>query len=406
MDKEGLPYYTNQRDAEGLKIGLAYEADVPHADFNFMLVRHIPVDPDLFAHYDQNALPNYADIPTWKRTSPHNIQRRTWQTATCNHCHGNRDLFLSAQDLLDYEVAANQNVVVPGIRVPAKVTQPGKLDIDTSRVKAGRVVDVLWLKDHLEKEDLVIVDARTAKDYDKAHIPGAVLIDPTRSGRLLWPWGTATSQQLQDLKKVARVLGEKGISAEDHIVVYDNDGWQAAFVLSVLDYCGAQTISFLKGGFATWQRNGYPISTEPPLIEPAQFTLDLQPQFVVGNTFVRKNLDSLNVLIVDIRTLDQSKKLAKHPRALSFGSIPGSVKFPIFGLIMDHAQLKPPQELLWVLKNRGITPDKTVVITCNTGITAGAGFFMLRYLGYPDVRIHDSAWIGWEKFVRYPGCGY
>jgi thiosulfate/3-mercaptopyruvate sulfurtransferase len=73
---------------------------------------------------------------------------------------------------------------------------------------------------------------------------------------------------------------------------------------------------------------------------------------------------------------------------------------------MDHAQLKPPQELLWLLKQRSITPDKTVVITCNTGAWAGAGFFMLRYLGYPNVRVHDAAWVGWEEFARYPGCGY
>jgi len=117
-------------------------------------------------------------------------------------------------------------------------------------------------------------------------------------------------------------------------------------------------------------------------------------------------MDNHNVLIVDMRTLDQSKTLTKHPRALSVGNIPGSIKFPVYGLYMDHAQLKSPQELLWVLKNRGITPDKTVIITCNTGAFAGAGFFMLRYLGYPDVRMHDAAWVGWEKIARYPGCGY
>jgi thiosulfate/3-mercaptopyruvate sulfurtransferase len=227
-----------------------------------------------------------------------------------------------------------------------------------------------------------------------------------KSGKLRWPWETSTPQQLLEPKQLARVLGGKGISAQNHIVVYDGDGWKAAFLLSVLDYCGAENISFLKGGIDTWRLNGYPVSTEPPLIEPVKFKLNPGPQFIVDNAFVRKNLDNLDVLIVDIRTLDQSKKIAKHPRALSFGSIPGSVKFPIYGLLMDHAQLKTPQELLWVLKNRGITPDKTVVITCNTGAWAGAGFFMLRYLGYPDVRIHDAAWIGWEEFVRYPGCGY
>jgi thiosulfate/3-mercaptopyruvate sulfurtransferase len=273
-------------------------------------------------------------------------------------------------------------------------------------VKTDWVVDARWLNDHMGKENLVILDARTEEAYNKGHIKGAVLLDPMKSGKLRWPWGTDTPQQLLEPGKIAKVFGEKGIAVEDHIVVYDDDAWKAAFLLSVLDYCGAKNISFLEGGIDTWRRNGYSMSTETPVIEPKTFEVDLRPQFIVDNQFVRKNLDSLDVLILDIRTLDQSKKLTKHPRALSYGRIPGSVKFPIYGLYMDHAQLKPPQELLWVLKQRGITPDKAVVITCNTGAWAGAGFFMLRYLGYPDVRMHDAAWVGWEEFVRYPGCGY
>ena len=406
MDQKGLPYYINRRDVESLKIGLAYEADAPGANFNFMLVRHIPIDPELFAHYEKDVFTEFDEFPTWKRASPHNIQRRTWQSANCNHCHGNRDLFLSGKDLLDYEIKANQQVVVSDIRVPAKVAKPGALEIDTTGVRTSRVVDARWLNENLNKQNLTILDARTEEAYKKGHIKGAVLLDPMKSGKLRWPWGTPSPQQLLNPGKIARVFGQKGISADDHIVVYDGDGWKAAFLLSVLDYCGAENISFLKGGIDTWIRNGHPTNTELPRIRPVGFKVDLKPEFIVDNDFVRKNQDSLNVMIVDVRTLDQSKKLAKHPRALSYGRIPGSVKLPIYGLLMDHAQLKSPRELLWTLKNYGITPDKTVVITCNTGAWAGAGFFMLRYLGYPDVRMHDAAWVGWEEFVRYPGCGY
>jgi thiosulfate/3-mercaptopyruvate sulfurtransferase len=93
-----------------MKIGLAYEADAPAADFNFMLVRHIPIDPELFAYYEKDVFAKFDEVPSWKRASPHNIQRKTWQAATCNHCHGNRELFLSGKDLLDYEIKANQKV--------------------------------------------------------------------------------------------------------------------------------------------------------------------------------------------------------------------------------------------------------------------------------------------------------
>ncbi|MGA3114107.1 MAG: rhodanese-like domain-containing protein [Syntrophobacteraceae bacterium] len=64
---------------------------------------------------------------------------------------------------------------------------------------------------------------------------------------------------------------------------------------------------------------------------------------------------------------------------------------------MDNGVLKPPAELLWMLRTRGITPDKTIVTTCDSGIAAGDAFFILRYLGFPEVRLHDESWIVWSR---------
>ncbi|OKY76100.1 MAG: hypothetical protein BM485_02295 [Desulfobulbaceae bacterium DB1] len=43
----------------------------------------------------------------------------------------------------------------------------------------------------------------------------------------------------------------------------------------------------------------------------------------------------------------------------------------------------------------GITPDKTVVTTCSTGQPAGSAYFMFRYLGYDNVKVHNASWISW-----------
>lgn len=403
-DKEGLPYYVNSKDEEAFKIGLNPAKKAPGADYSFMLVRHIPVDRQLFAHYLDDALVNFDTVPNWKRASPHNILRKTWQTANCNHCHGNRELFLSDADLLDDEKSANQAVVVSDARVPKKIAKTRTLEIDISRVKTARVVGAAWLKSNLGRAELTIVDVRAKDAYTAGHIQGALHLDPI--AELRWPWNSKTPQQLLEPRQIASVLGQRGIAHTDHIVVYDSDAWQAAFFLSVLDYAGVEKISFLKGGIQTWRLGGYPMSKESPVITPKDFQIRPQSQFIVDNAFMLENLDNPKVAIVDIRTLDQSKRIAKHPRALSAGRIPGSIKFPVYGLYMDHADLKPPEQLLYALQNRGITPDKTVVLTCNTGAWAGAGFFMLRYLGYADVRMHDASWVGWEEFVRYPQCRY
>ena len=86
---------------------------------NYVLVRHIPIAPDAYDDWLPGALQNFAVMPTWKSTTPHNIQKRTPQTADCtSSCHNNRDLFLTEDDLQGasaQEAAANQNVIVQAI---------------------------------------------------------------------------------------------------------------------------------------------------------------------------------------------------------------------------------------------------------------------------------------------------
>jgi len=60
-------------------------------------------------------MPNYDAVPTWKDTVPHNIQRQTARTASCNNCHGNPRLFLKPTDLNPAEAAANSRVVITPI---------------------------------------------------------------------------------------------------------------------------------------------------------------------------------------------------------------------------------------------------------------------------------------------------
>jgi thiosulfate/3-mercaptopyruvate sulfurtransferase len=64
---------------------------------------------------------------------------------------------------------------------------------------------------------------------------------------------------------------------------------------------------------------------------------------------------------------------------------------------MDNGVLKSPVEALWTLRARGITPDKIVLTTCDTGVAASDAFFLLRWLGFENVRVHDEAWVNWSK---------
>ncbi len=101
-------------------------------EYDFVLVRHTPIDPDTFADWGL-ALPDYLSKSTWQYTSPHNVIRKAPQTGDPNQCsatcHQTPDdpagYFLRDSDLRDdmgtplVDYDANKHLVIrPGF--PAK----------------------------------------------------------------------------------------------------------------------------------------------------------------------------------------------------------------------------------------------------------------------------------------------
>lgn len=387
MDAQGIRYFQNEREVEGMKIGRNYDKAAPGAGYDYMLVRHEPSDLEVYGHYVKDAFTNFSNTPTWKRTSPHNIQRKTWQNANCNNCHGNRDLFLAETDLLDYEKEANAGVIVKD--VPKKVDRTAPFAVDTGSVRGSMRVTPEWLHENLRAKGVVVVDARDKGAFRKGHIEGATLYDPLRFGL------RNKNMNLKPPAAIAGNFGRAGMAADDHVVIYDKSGRMAGFLAMVLEYAGAGNVSILDGGVEGWEEAGFHLVTEKGKPTAVDFGGKARPEMMVDNEYVSAHLDDPEVVIVDVRDIAQAKGLAKHEKARRAGKIPGSVNVPLAALYMDNGALKSPEELLWMLKTYGITPDKTVVTTCNTGLQAGAAWFIFRYLGFSDVRVHDQSWVSY-----------
>lgn len=86
--------------------------------YEYVPVRHVPVDPESYSYYGENLLPDFNAATTWRYTTPHNIQRNTPQTETCNSCHGNVDIFLTADKVKPEELDANIPVIVESVPAP------------------------------------------------------------------------------------------------------------------------------------------------------------------------------------------------------------------------------------------------------------------------------------------------
>jgi thiosulfate/3-mercaptopyruvate sulfurtransferase len=118
-DAKGLPYRQLDPSWMDFKIGKnpTKTADRP---WDYVLVRHVPTNADLFAGYGIT-LTNPTAVSSWRPATPHNIQRKTPQTESCNNCHGNTKLFLTKDSVNAQELVANKSVIVDTI--PPKMGQ-------------------------------------------------------------------------------------------------------------------------------------------------------------------------------------------------------------------------------------------------------------------------------------------
>jgi ribosomal protein S27AE len=109
--KDGVPYFKLDETEMTFKIGLnpLLSAERP---WKYVTVRHVPIARDVYDYYGEDLLPNFDVLPTWKYATPHNIQRVTPQNQSCTNCHGNTDIFLTANDVLEDELTANEDVIV------------------------------------------------------------------------------------------------------------------------------------------------------------------------------------------------------------------------------------------------------------------------------------------------------
>jgi hypothetical protein len=89
--------------------------------YDYVPLRHIPVSPTSYSFYTGSEMANFDALPTWAYATPHNIQRETPQNMSCDACHGNPEIFLTADKIAEGELAANQAIIVE--EVPVAIDQ-------------------------------------------------------------------------------------------------------------------------------------------------------------------------------------------------------------------------------------------------------------------------------------------
>jgi thiosulfate/3-mercaptopyruvate sulfurtransferase len=80
------------------------------------------------------------------------------------------------------------------------------------------------------------------------------------------------------------------------------------------------------------------------------------------------------------------------------GHLPGAVQLDWRDLVDSETRgLKPDAELESLLAEREVTPDRRIVLYCNTARRISHTYVALRHLGYDDVDFYEGSLTEWTE---------
>ncbi len=270
----------------------------------------------------------------------------------------------------------------------------------TSLHASGLLVDGAWLSERLGEPGLVVIDyGREREDYDAGHIPGAVFLESSATLRQVG----MVPQMLPHVETVAASLASVGVDADDTVVVYDEaGGLLAARLFWALEYLGHEHVSILDGGWNLWADEERAVSYEQTDPERGDFTARVRPDRIATSDWIMDRLTSPEFLAVDTRT--EREFTGEVVRAARGGHIPEAAHLN-WEWTVEEAGLgafRPAAEIEELLLEAGITREHRIATYCQAGVRAAHGYFVLRALGFPCVRVYDGSWVEWAAMSDVP----
>jgi thiosulfate/3-mercaptopyruvate sulfurtransferase len=254
------------------------------------------------------------------------------------------------------------------------------------------LIEPAALRPLLGQADLQVVDLCKETTYQQLHLPGALHLPYSEIVAACHPAHGLLPEQDQ----LEECFSSHGIGNQTHVIAYDDEGGgNASRLLWTLEAMGHQHYSLLNGGLHAWANEGHPFNRELISVEAANFTAKPNPAVVAEADYIMQRLGSTDLALWDARSSQEYRGVSRFSQYP--GHIPGAVNLDWLA-VMDrerNLRLRPEAELRNLLADLAITPDKEVITYCQTHHRSSLTWFVLKYLGYEQVRGYPGSWSDW-----------
>lgn len=268
----------------------------------------------------------------------------------------------------------------------------GCSSIETDTAEQGLyIIEADQVGELLKSDGVVLVDTQNPEDYAKEHIKDAVNI--SRSDVVI---NIPVPNMLAPKGKIEEVLGKNGISNDTTVVIYDNNNnMDSARLWWTLMVYGHENIKVVSGGLNALKESGAEVTKDVPAVTAVKYTAKDKNTDMIAtleDIKVQVNDPKENIVLLDTRSQEEFDE----------GTIPGSILLDYSDNNYSDGTYKSPQHIQIQYIEKGITPDKTIIMYCKTSIRGAQTYLALYDAGYRNLKLYDGAWVEYSANKSLP----
>lgn len=267
-----------------------------------------------------------------------------------------------------------------------------------------------WVATQLANDKIKLVDASMKKIVGKEPIVYELPIFlpqslPLNIETALSDSASLLSNTMPSVKQFSDYMMELGITNDDVVVIYDNQGMYSAprawWLFKVMGY---SNVYVLDGGLPQWQLEGRPVvSSYQTLEKKNHYVAQLQHDWLARQSAIKENLTHGEYTVIDARGTVRFNGQSLEPRPnVRPGHIPNSLNLP-FAKMLDCGRFKSVQALKKEFAELGIEDvDHPMIFSCGSGITACILLLAAHIAGFNNLRLYDGSWAQWGSDESLP----